>query len=194
MVDLSLTSTSIPRFSLSHTHSRFCPSGPLFRLHGIRSGPAWPPGDKGVCGQTASNEIWSFGNESEAAIAKVMALRETLRPYVMEQYQAASANGTPISRPLFYDFWDDEAVQAIEDEMMFGPDYLVAPVLAKGAKQRSVYLPKLPSGEMWENIFTHVQHDTTKGGITIVESTPLSGPDFYTFPVYRRTSTNTVSS
>jgi alpha-D-xyloside xylohydrolase len=43
-----------------------------------------------VCGSTASNEIWSFGNESEAAIIKVMRLREQLRPYVMEQYQAAA--------------------------------------------------------------------------------------------------------
>jgi hypothetical protein len=57
-------------------------SGPLFRLHGDRSGPSWPAGGKGECGQTASNEIWSFGNESETAIAAVMKLRESIRPYV----------------------------------------------------------------------------------------------------------------
>ena len=44
----------------------------LFRLHGVRKGPSWPVGDAGVCGQTASNEVWSFGNESEAAIVKVI--------------------------------------------------------------------------------------------------------------------------
>ena len=34
-----------------------------------------------------------FGNESEAAIVKVMRIREQIRPYVMEQYEAAAANG-----------------------------------------------------------------------------------------------------
>jgi alpha-glucosidase (family GH31 glycosyl hydrolase) len=53
-----------------------------------------------------------FGNESEAAIVKVMRIREQLRPYVMEQYEAASADGTPIMRPLFFDFHSDAASQA----------------------------------------------------------------------------------
>ena len=68
------------------THARrgaFCP---LFRLHGARSGPTWPAGKAGVCGQDASNEVWMFGDESEAAIVKVMRIREQMRPYVMEQY------------------------------------------------------------------------------------------------------------
>jgi len=163
----------------------FCP---LFRLHGIRKGPVWPPGPGGKCGQTASNEIWSFGNESEAAIIKVMQLRDSLRPYVMEQYTAASASGTPVSRPLFYDFWDDSGAQAIEDEMMFGPDYLVAPVLARGVPSRKVYLPRLPSGMVWTNVFTGVTHDTSGGGITITEVTPNSGPGFATFPLYKRST------
>ena len=68
----------------------FCP---LFRLHGDRGGPTWPPGEPGVCGADASNEIWMFGNESEAAIVKVMRIREQIRPYVMDQYEAAAADG-----------------------------------------------------------------------------------------------------
>ena len=76
----------------------FCP---LFRLHGDRSGPTWPLAGEcpskecrdgsyfGKCGGTASNEVWMFGDEAEAAIVKVMRLREQLRPYVMEQYWGA---------------------------------------------------------------------------------------------------------
>ena len=60
-----------------------------------------------------------------------MHIREQLRPYIMRQYAAASATGTPIMRPLFFDFWSDPAASAIEDEMMFGPDYLVAPQLVQ---------------------------------------------------------------
>ena len=172
----------------------FCP---LFRLHGDRSGPTWPPTGGvcpskecrngtyfGPCGGTASNEIWMFGNASEAAIVKVMRIREQLRPYVMEQYEAAAADGTPIMRPIFFDFHNDAASQTVDDQQMFGPDYLVAPVLVKGASSRSVYLPPLPKGSVWKNVFTAVETDTSTGGKTITEVTPLD-----TFPLYKRHQT-----
>ena len=111
----------------------FCP---LFRLHGARTGPTWPPGDAGVCGQAASNEVWMFGDEAEAAIVKVMRMREQMRPYVMEQYQAASEFGTPIMRPLFFDFHNDSRCERVDDQQMFGPDYLVAPVLTQVRETR----------------------------------------------------------
>jgi hypothetical protein len=122
-----------------------------------------------------------FGNESYSAIVKVMHLREQMRPYVMSQYQAAAAHGTPIMRPLFFDFFDDEPSQHVEDQQMFGPDYLVAPVLQKGVTSRRVYLPPLPKGTVWRNVFTDVETDTSAGGMNITEGTPLD-----TFPLYRR--------
>jgi len=53
-----------------------------------------------------------FGDEAEAAISRVMQIREQLRPYIMAQYAAAAASGTPIMRPLFVDFYND----AVRDE------------------------------------------------------------------------------
>lgn len=44
-------------------------------------------------------------------------------------------------RPLFYDFPHDSEAWSIEDEFMFGPDLLIAPVLYEGARERNVYLP-----------------------------------------------------
>lgn len=162
----------------------FCP---LFRLHGARTGPTWPPGDAGVCGQAASNEVWMFGNESEAAIVRVMRMREQMRPYVMEQYQAAAEYGTPIMRPLFFDFYNDTASQTVDDQQMFGPDYLVALVLQKGVSSRSVYLPPLPHGTVWRNVFTGIETDTSAGGKHITEATPLD-----TFPLYERVESQSI--
>lgn len=156
----------------------FCP---LFRLHGTRSGPVWPPGDSGVCGQAPSNEVWMFGDAAEEAIVRVMHLREGLRPYVMEQFKEAARHGTPVMRPLFYDFFDDPRSQAVDDQQMFGPDYLVAPVLQKGATSRDVYLPPLPVGMVWRNVFTGVETNTSAGGKRISEATPLD-----IFPLYKR--------
>eukprot|EP01051_Picozoa_sp_SAG22_P018456 SAG22_NODE_3112_length_1929_cov_1.940984_1_plen_48_part_00 len=47
-----------------------------------------------------------------------MRIREQLRPYVMEQYKKAAADGTPISRPLYYDFWNDTVAAAVDDQLM----------------------------------------------------------------------------
>ena len=164
-------------------YGAFCP---LFRLHGIRKGPAWPPGQAGVCGSTPSNELWTFGDNSMTAILQVMRLREQLRPYVMEQFQEAARSGTPVMRPLFFDFWNDTGVQDVDDEFMFGPDYLVAPVLVKGASTRFVYLPPLPVGSVWQNVFTLRIYEANKYGLNISEATPLNGTGFGTFPLYQK--------
>jgi len=66
-------------------------------------------------------------------------LRERLRPSIMEQARAASEKGSPPMRPLFFDFPKDEGSYKVEDQFMFGPDLLVAPVLYEGARSREVY-------------------------------------------------------
>ena len=45
-------------------------------------------------------------------------------------------------RPLFFDYPQDEKAWEIEDQYMFGPDILVAPILYEGMRKREVYLPE----------------------------------------------------
>ena len=122
----------------------FCP---LFRIHGVRD-----PGPLVGSSQTgAANEVWSFGEEAYALIRDQLELRERIRPYVMEQMASASTTGMPVMRALFLEFPDEEAAWAIEDEYMFGPDVLVAPITALGARERDVYLPV---GASWLDAWT----------------------------------------
>ena len=65
--------------------------------------------------------------------------REQLRPYVMEQYQAAATHGTPVMRPLFFDFWLDPAAAAVDDQLMFGS---VQPIYMSTYVHRHVYTPE----------------------------------------------------
>jgi alpha-D-xyloside xylohydrolase len=81
--------------------------------------------------------------------------------------KTAHEKGTPPMRPLFYDFPQDREAWNIEDEFMFGPDLLVAPVLYEGARARRVYLPKDSS---WTEVSTGHVH---KGGIWIVSDAPI---------------------
>ena len=85
----------------------FCP---LFRLHGVRE-----PGPLVGSAQTgAPNEVWSFGDEAYDLIREQLALRERLRPYVMEQMATASATGVPPMRALFLEFPDEAPAWEVE--------------------------------------------------------------------------------
>lgn len=125
----------------------FCP---VMRLHGFREPFKEPLGTTGggkhISG--AENEVWSYGDEVYEICKKYMNLREKMRPYVRKLMKAAHEKGTPIMRPLFYDFPEDKIAWEIEDEYMFGPDLLVAPILYADARERKVYL----SDGMWRNI------------------------------------------
>ena len=93
----------------------FCP---IFRLHGFRL--PYPVRDilnpDGYCGSGGPNEVWSFGEEAYEIIRRYMYVREELKPYIMGQMKLASEDGTPVMRPLFYDFCGDKNVYDIWDE------------------------------------------------------------------------------
>ena len=84
----------------------------------------------------------AYGEEVYEICKKYMELREKMRPYVRSLMEAAHEKGTPVMRPLFYDFPEDKKAWEVEDEYMFGPDVLVAPVLYEGIREREVYLPE----------------------------------------------------
>ena len=132
-------------------YGAFCP---LFRLHGNRLPRLGPQ-------YGSPNEVWSFGDEAYAIIKELLFLRERLRPYIMRLMRQAHEKGTPPMRPLFYDFPGDYVCSDVDDQFMFGPDLLVAPVLEQGARQRHVYLP---SGAVWTDAWTG---KSFKGGVEI---------------------------
>ena len=144
----------------------FCP---VMRLHGERQPLQAPIGDYGggLCVSGADNEVWSFGDENYSILKRYLELRKHMKPYIMELMKAAHEKGTPVMRPLFYDVPSDMKSWDIEDEYMFGPDVLVAPVLYAGETERKVYLPK---GSRWKNYWTG---EVVKGGSSVVVSTPI---------------------
>jgi alpha-D-xyloside xylohydrolase len=122
----------------------FCP---LFRLHGVRE-----PGPLVGSSQTgAPNEVWSFGEEAYGLIREQLTLRERIRPYVMDQMATASLTGLPPMRALFLEFPEESPSWEVSDQFMLGPDVLVAPVTAQGARERDVYLPE---GASWLDAWT----------------------------------------
>ena len=118
---------------------------PILRMHGHRD-PITPPDEPfrdGVaqCDTGAGNELWSFGETVYDILCRYASLRERLRPYVASLMQVAHEHGDPLMRPMFFDHPGDARCWALDDQYMFGPDLLVAPIVEAGIVERSVYLP-----------------------------------------------------
>ena len=94
-------------------------------------------------------------------------LRERLRPYIRECMREAHELGTPVMRPLFYEFPEDAACWNNADSYMFGPDLLVKPITDAGVTQTDVYLP---AGHRWTEAATGTNYD---GGQTVAAKATL---------------------
>ncbi len=144
----------------------FCP---VMRLHGDRE-PRQPQYGKtggASCCSGAANEVWSYGEKVYEICRKYMEYRERMRPYTRKLMKEAHEKGTPVMRTLFYMYPQDSACWDVEDEYMYGPDVLVAPVLYAGQTKRSVYLPE---GDNWVEFATGKEYT---GGQRVVADAPL---------------------
>lgn len=146
----------------------FCP---VMRLHGDRE-------PKPVDQPTASgsnNEIWSYGEDVYEICKKYIGFREQLRPYTRGLMKEAHEKGTPVMRTLFYEFPDDKRAWEVETEYLYGPKYLVVPVLEAGQKTTTAYLPAGSSWRLWGDDKVY------KGGQDVEIDCPIE-----TMPVFVR--------
>lgn len=78
-------------------------------------------------------------------------LRTRLYPYLAAAAAEYRRSGMPIMRHMVLVAPDDREASARHDQFLFGPDLLVAPVLAPGATSRTVYLPAGPWIDLWRS-------------------------------------------
>lgn len=87
-------------------------------------------------------EPWAFGEPFESAYRTAMTVRYTLLPYLYTLFRQAATTGTPIIRPLYYHYPQDEQACDVQDEFLVGDTLLSAPIYEQGATSRQVYLPE----------------------------------------------------
>jgi sulfoquinovosidase len=96
-----------------------------------------------------------------------------LGPYLRALSEQAAMRGLPLQRPLFLDFPHDPAGYAIQDQYLYGPDLLVAPVHAAGAADWSLYLP---AGAAWTHLWSN---STWGGGTRVTVPAPIGQPPVF---------------
>lgn len=120
-------------------------------------------------------EPWMFKNSTDI-IRDAINFRYKLTPYFYSLEYEASKYGSPIMRPLVYEFQNDEDTFDESFEFTLGRDILVANVLEENARSIEVYLPK---GSTWYDYNDNFKK--YEGGQTI--SIPV---DISTIPMFIR--------
>ena len=132
---------------------------PMFRVHGTGKG----------------KELWAFDPATQAILSDYDRLRYRLLPYIYSaSWDVTSRHGT-MMRALAFDFRGDTEALGITDEYMFGPAFLVAPVVQPKAGARTVYLP---GKDAWYDFRTGAR---LAGGQVVVAKA-----DIATIPLYVR--------
>jgi len=102
---------------------------PLFRSHG----------------EFPARETWLVSEGDPAmleGLVRYHRLRYRLLPYIYTLAAETHFSDATIMRPLVMDFEDDRRVWGIDDQYLFGPSIMAAPVTEFGARARQVYLPQ----------------------------------------------------
>jgi alpha-glucosidase (family GH31 glycosyl hydrolase) len=129
----------------------FCPS---FRAHGrtwhLRLPWGWNTGKFGPVESREGPDEAELRNAAvEPVCRKYLELRYRLLPYNYTLCREAHDTGLPLIRALWLHYPGDPKAVARGDEYLWGPDLLVAPVTAKGAAERTLYLPPGDWYDFW---------------------------------------------
>jgi alpha-D-xyloside xylohydrolase len=101
---------------------------PFFRLHGSLIAGVHTP--------------WSFDAQTVRLYNALSRLHDRARPLILRLWREAVRTGIPPTRPLWLAYPGDGRAARQDQEWLLGRDVLVAPVIAEGARRRTVYFPR----------------------------------------------------
>src|SRR3954447_13560087 len=119
-------------------------------------------GDRGERAQITDREVLPIWR-------RYAKLRTQLLPYMAAPARAWGGSGLPMMRHLALVFPGDAAAAARDDEFMFGPDLLAAPVTSAGAKTKNAYLPP----GRWIDIWRGLRYTKRNGSLSLTKRLKL---------------------
>ena len=97
---------------------------------------------------------------------KYAKLHTQLYPYIQAAAEEYYKTGMPIMRHHLLTNPEDSNAHGRDDQYLFGPNILVAPVISEGALARSLYLP----GGDWIEWWRSIDYDPVSGGFVLRQS------------------------
>ena len=150
---------------------QFAVYSPVLRMHGDRGPHNIPPLDSrnwggGYLHTGHPNELWSYGEKNYAIMKHYYDIRISMHGYIKSLFDEAHENGSPLLRAMFFEFPEDGTCWDLQDQYMFGPKYLAAPILQLNQFRREVYLPQ----GRWRLTSTE---EIFEGGQTVAVNAPI---------------------
>jgi alpha-D-xyloside xylohydrolase len=103
-------------------------------------------------GSSSYRVPWLYDDEACDTVREFTRLKCRLMPYIYSQAVIAHTKGTPVMRPVFFEFPKDPGSHTIDRQYMLGSSLLVTPVLSSSGEV-DVYLP----AGTWTSWFTSEQ-------------------------------------
>ena len=116
-------------------------------IHGLMTFPV----PRIHCGDKSAKFPWLYSEQVQGLYRYFLELRYRLFPYTYSASVEATKSAVPMMRPLAFDFSQDDASMAVDDQLMFGPSLMIAPVVEDGRSDRIVYLPPGRWIDFWTN-------------------------------------------
>jgi len=88
-------------------------------------------------------EPYVWGNATAAIIRHALLTRYTILPYLYTQFYMAHMKGSPVARPLFFEFsnGDLSILSSLDTQFLLGRAIMISPVLKEGANTVNAYFP-----------------------------------------------------
>lgn len=119
---------------------------------------------------------WLFDEESNDVVSHFTKLKCRLMPYIYDKSIEAHEEGTPVMRPMVFEFTDDPGCTYLDAQYMLGDALMAAPILCEEGTS-DFYLPK--------GTWTHLlSGDVKEGGCWYKEKY-----DYFSLPLYVRENT-----
>jgi alpha-glucosidase (family GH31 glycosyl hydrolase) len=105
-------------------------------------------------------------------------LHTQLYPYIVAAERDYRRAGMPLMRHLALAYPADHGAAEAEDQFLFGPDLLAAPVLDEGSRERRVFLPP----GRWVDLWRSAVYRERSGAIALRRASVLRGSRMVTVP------------
>lgn len=92
---------------------------------------------------------WQYGTEASQETLLFSRFKLGLMPYIFSSAVESSTLGIPMTRPMVLEFPDDPNTAALDQQYMFGPSLLIAPITS----EEGIVRYYVPSG-IWTNLLT----------------------------------------
>ncbi|XP_072039745.1 sucrase-isomaltase, intestinal-like [Amphiura filiformis] len=134
----------------------------------------------------------AFGDEVARVSRETLEIRYTLLPYLYTLFYHAHVNGNTVMRPLFHEFVEDAYTHTIDRQLLWGPAFLITPVLEDGFTNVDAYFPDA----RWFDYYTGAEAGFRKKTVNLdapMDYIPLHVRGGYILPTQEPAVTTTIS-